>query len=517
MHPLLFSFGLLAIFDLARRVLAVRQITRGFGYFPGARMLISPISPLTRLLPRIPWILDGGGYTLNLHQHHDRYAGFLKYGWDGYTMVSAFPSPEGFIGLADAAAIKEVTTHRARFPKPVKLFKLMRAFGRNIVEAEGELWKRFRKSAAPAFSDRNNALVWDETVRTIQELGDTVWSNRSEITAENAVDITRAIALSVVGIAGFGRRISWTDEKVPQGHRMAFKDALHIVCADLILKAITPDWAMILTPRLRKLRLAFEEMKQYMSEMVVARRTADTKAERYDLLSSLIDEGDEPLSKSELDGNIFALLLAGHETIAHTTCFCLGFLALYPDEQERLYQQVKTVETALGRTPTYDDIHLLTYPLAVMYETLRLMPSAPVISKMSAEDTSLVVSNANGDKATLPVPKDTCILINIAALHYNTRYWDDPHDFKPARFLGDWPREAFMPFSQGPRGCIGRRFAETEGVAILTMLVSRYKIEVKDEPAFAAETPEERRARVLAFTTGVTMTPVRVPLTFKRR
>lgn len=70
MHPLLFSFGLLAIFDLARRVLAVRQITRGFGYFPGARMLISPISPLTRLLPRIPWILDGGGYTLNLHQHH---------------------------------------------------------------------------------------------------------------------------------------------------------------------------------------------------------------------------------------------------------------------------------------------------------------------------------------------------------------------------------------------------------------------------------------------------------------
>lgn len=149
-----------------------------------------------------------------------------------FIQVSAFPSPEGFIGLADAAAIKvgiwvfrraeqlfvdylqEATTHRARFPKPVKLFKLMRAFGRNIVEAEGELWKRFRKSAAPAFSDvrrnsllfthststyypsqRNNALVWDETVRTIQELVDTVWSDRSEITAENAVDITRAVSL----------------------------------------------------------------------------------------------------------------------------------------------------------------------------------------------------------------------------------------------------------------------------------------------------------------------------------
>jgi len=63
-----------------------------------------------------------------------------------------------------------------------------------------------------------------------------------------------------------------------------------------------------------------------------------------------------------------------------------------------------------------------------------------------------------------------------------------------------------MPFSAGVRACPGRKFFETEGIAFLTMLVSRYKIEVKEEPQFAAETFDEKKARVLALNPGITMT-----------
>ncbi|KAH9998645.1 hypothetical protein BJV77DRAFT_979476, partial [Russula vinacea] len=84
----------------------------------------------------------------------------------------------------------------------------------------------------------------------------------------------------------------------------------------------------------------------------------------------------------------------------------------------------------------------------------------------------------------------------------------------PERFLGDWPRDAFIPFSQGARACLGRRFFETEGLATMTMLVSRYKIEVKEEPQFAGETFEERYARVMAFDESMTVMSVRVPLVF---
>ena len=89
------------------------------------------------------------------------------------------------------------------------------------------------------------------------------------------------------------------------------------------------------------------------------------------------------------------------------------------------------------------------------------------------------------------------------------RYWEDPFNFKPERFLGEWNRDAFVPFSGGARACIGRgcvvhlqastprvegltipiRFSETTGVAILTILVQRYKIE--PNPKFSGE-PFER-------------------------
>ena len=86
-----------------------------------------------------------------------------------------------------------------------------------------------------------------------------------------------------------------------------------------------------------------------------------------------------------------------------------------------------------------------------------------------------------------------CLTSPLLAAHY----WDEPDAFKPARFLGSYPRDAFLPFSGGPRGCIGRGFAETEGVAVLALIISKYKVEVKDEPQFRSETFDQRKARLL--------------------
>jgi len=143
---------------------------------------------------------------------------------------------------------------------------------------------------------------------------------------------------------------------------------------------------------------------------------------------------------------------------------------------------------------------------SVFYETLRLFPPVHDIPKMAAEDTTLTVSNANGGKTTFPIPSGTYIELHVAGLHHNPRYWKDPHKFMPERFLGDWPKDAFIPFSLGARACLGRRFFETEGIAIMTMLVSKYKIEIKEEPEFAGETFEERYARIMAFDQGLTTT-----------
>ena len=90
------------------------------------------------------------------------------------------------------------------------------------------------------------------------------------------------------------------------------------------------------------------------------------------------------------------------------------------------------------------------------------------------EDTSLVIGNQAGETTVLPVPAGTEINIDVTGLHYNrksrlpqqtcpsdlqrlaARYWEDPFAFKPERFLGEWNKDAFIPFSGGARACIGR-------------------------------------------------------------
>lgn len=427
--------------------------------------------------------------------------------------------------LADPAAIKEVTSSRARFPKPLEDYEPLKIFGPNVLTSEGEEWKRYRKVVAPAFSDRNYKMVWDETVRIVNGFFDTAWGDQEVVVVDHCVsDLTLPISLSIISAAGFGKRLEWNDAStpIPQGHKMSFKESIDIVSSKFVNRAAFADWWLNLTEDGRRIKLAFDELAVYMFEMIKERLSMG-KTEHSDLFSNLLassfsDEfGATALTEAELIGNIFVFLLAGHETTAHTLCFTLALLALYPDEQEILFQHIKSVLSD-GRTPEHKDMSLLTQSMAVLYETLRLYPVATFILKQCAEDTTLNVTNTRGEKTAIPVPKGTQLQISPSGVHYNPRYWEDPHAFKPSRFLNpDWPRDAFIPFSVGPRACIGRKFFETEGVAILTMLVAKYKITVKEEPQFAGETFEQRKERILKSHAVITLAPNRVPLAFSRR
>ncbi|KAJ7340865.1 cytochrome P450 [Mycena albidolilacea] len=517
---------------VVKLVLEFHRAVASVGNHPGLRQVFSTV-----LRNRLSTVRNRRWFTKHLD--------FEKHGWDGITDVCAWPRANKGIVLADAAAIKDVTLSRARFPKPVHRYESLVFFGRNIVASEGDEWKKYRKVSAPAFSEKNNKLVWDESVRIMADMFNTRWNNADEVTIDHCVEITLPIALFVIGVAGFGRKMSWKeDTTVPPGYTMSFKDALHTVSTGTITKLIVPTWAMGLTKHLRHVKAAFNELdvgflnfqrlliqivhhpyfQAYMFDMIKARKESERKEERYDLFSQLLDasqdgteDGGAQMSDRELIGNIFIFLLAGHETTAHTLCFTFAMLALYPEEQDRLYQEIKSLMPDRSRLPTYDEMNSFKYSMAVFYETLRMFPPVTNIPKMSAEDTSIIVGNSAGATTAIPCPTGTYITIHTPGLHYNPRYWSDPSSFKPERFLGDWPKEAFLPFSAGPRACLGRRFFETEGIAILTMLMSQYKVTVKEEPQFAGETFEERKTRVLNSKPGLTMTPIRVPLTFTRR
>ncbi|KAG7096557.1 hypothetical protein E1B28_003979 [Marasmius oreades] len=500
-----------------QKAISLKKLLAGVGYHPGTRTLLSQRSTIANLLPRLPVINPGWN-----HKFNNKFTEFEHYGWDIIANLSILP--EGItVDVANAVAIKEITTWRARFPKPVEDYEVLMLFGSNIVVTEGELWKKYRKIVSPAFNDRNNKLVWEETVKIMVDLFDSVWLNQDVIPVNHIVDLTLPIALFVIGVAGFGRRISWQDDlSLPPGHKMSFKEALSEVSEGVFIKLVCPERLVGFWDKTRKVKLAFDELDQYMHEMISARQNAEKKEERYDLFSSLMDANDSPgfgqapLTEQEVIGNIFIFLIAGHETTAHTLAYTLGLLALYQEEQEILYQHIKSVIPD-DRLPTYEEMPLLTQTTAVIYETLRLFPSVNGVPKKCAEDTTLVAQSAEGETKAISIPRGTSISINVIGLHYNPRYWKDPYEFRPSRFRGDWPRDAFLPFSGGARACIGRKFSETEGTVILTMLISRYKVSVKEEPQFSGETFEEKKARIFASKPGITIAPIRMPLVFTRR
>ncbi|OAX42462.1 cytochrome P450 [Rhizopogon vinicolor AM-OR11-026] len=520
LNTLAILVGSVAALRVVQSFLDLRRLLRSINYLPGYRTILGSTTILGNVLPQTPLLTLGHDHSWRL-----KHAPFAERGLDIISAVSFWPNVIGILWIADAQTIKDIVRSRGRFPKPLDLYASLSSFGKNIVVSEGDEWKRYRKIVAPMFSDKNNRLVWDATMQVMLELFDTVWEGKDEVVIDHCVDLTQPLALFVIGAAGFGRPISWKEDSViPSGHQMTFRDALHATLQGIVIKVLVPTWAMGFTKGFRHTRLAFDELQRYLTEMIQERKGSERKEDDHDLLSRLLaanddenlSEGEVKLSDSELIGNIFILMVAGHETTAHSLAFALALLALHPDKQEELYQHIKRVLPD-GRIPTYDDMPSLGYSSAVFNEALRMFPPANSVPKSSAENTTFTVTDVDGMKRTVTVPQGIILTLDITGLHYNPKYWEDPYTFKPERFLGDWNRDAFLPFSAGYRACVGRKFSETEAAAVLTILISRYTVSIKDEPQFAGETHEQHKARILDARSVLTLAPTRLPLVFKRR
>ncbi|KAG8819652.1 hypothetical protein FRC19_009628 [Serendipita sp. 401] len=508
-----------------RYIIQIHRLFAGVGYLPGDRTLLGPNSIIPKMLPYIPFI--NRGFDFAYRQGYDI---FKKYNTD---VISRFGFiPHWFsVFVADAAIAREITSNRVAFPKPVHLYKPINIYGTNVVTSEHEEWKVHRRITAPSFSERNNRMVCEEGTRLMYELFD-LWAKQGDgtrIEVENAVETTTDFALMVIAAAGFGARFAWDDERKPSaGYKFNFLTALKVVMTNIFFRIAFPDMILGLWKRGRDVRDASRDFRRYMVEMIEARKRQAPEDRRADLLSNLISAAaleDWSVDKSsqfgfgdeELVGNVFIFLFGGHETTAHSLAFTLGLLAAHPDVQQKLYESLKELVSE-GGSPTYADIVRWPYGLAVIYEALRLYSPVSVFPKLAAEDSTFVTYSNDGDNTPIliTIPKDTTILIDIAAIHRNPKYWKEPNEFRPERFMGDYNRDAFFSFGAGPRSCMGKRFSEIEALTFLANLVLKYRFE--GTPLNEKETTEERKARLLRWKLGgLTLYPERLPLTFIRR
>src|SRR5690242_18781656 len=346
------------------------------------------------------------------------HAPFKNIGADVFIIASA-TQLTAFV--ADAETVTQITTRRNDFPKPLEMYGALDIYGKNLVSTEGSDWRMHRKLTAPSFGEKNNELVFKESLhhgRSLLGLWTGPDGHGNETVTDPAV-ATMSFALFVISSAGFDVRVKWPHEEKNRassvesdetksmlvgseksaGHKMTYREAISELLHNIMWTQVIPPKYLPFSPVKvhRTVGAAVTEWGQYMDELYEMKKqqvaSGDTNNAGMDLFDALIrasgiTEGNTKIQKSDLLGNAFVLMLAGHETTANTLHFSLIFLAMHRESQRRLQQDLD--RTFQGKTSdkwVYEEHFPKLFggmAAAVMNETLRLLQPIVNIPKSTA-------------------------------------------------------------------------------------------------------------------------------------
>ena len=357
--------------------------------------------------------------------------------------------------------------------------------GEGILFGEGSHWKRNRRLLTPTFhyqslrkfvkimcnsSDRLIQLIkrsnTDEPVEftqlvhnmTLEVILNCICSKDSDLQLK--IDPQSQESIYTLGLekirSGFVARF--------QGLRMIFDTYYyHVEAGKLFIQGVklTQEYLLSL-------------IRERESETNRDGSRGETK-DRYDMLDLLLksrDEAGNGLSRKEIVAELNTFVFAGHDTTAAASSFITYFLAKYPDLQQQCREEVLGI-IGNRKEIEWEDINKFNFLTCFIKESMRLYSPAIMISKTL--DKSIKVDD-------YIIPAGVKMDIVFALIHLNPKYWTDPHKFDPTRFndknLSKQHPYAFIPFSAGPRNCIGQNFAMAELKVLTAKLVSNFTVSI---------------------------------------
>jgi cytochrome P450 len=353
-------------------------------------------------------------------------------------------------------------TNHANYSKSQFLRRMLGPIlGDGLLTSEGELWRRQRRIAAPAFHNKRIAAFVDTFAACTQAML-TRWRTLPqpfEVTAE-----MMGLTLDIIA-----RTMLSTDVR---GEVEAVRRLMEIVVS---MRPSVPDLLGLPEWLPRRQPAAYRGAVAQFEALVagfLAERRADG-IDRGDLLAMLLAARDpdtgEGMSDKQLRDEILTIFLAGHETTANALAWVWYLLARHPQAEARLHEELDRVLG--GRVPTYADLAELKWTRMVIEETLRLYPPAHTIAR-----TALGEDRIGGVR----VPAGAFISISMYVTHRNPNLWPQPERFDPERFapaeVARRHRYAYLPFGGGPRICIGSSFALAEAQVVVAAIAQRYRV-----------------------------------------
>lgn len=353
----------------------------------------------------------------------------------------------------------------------------------HLFSIEGDRWKFLRAKLTPTFTSGKMKLMFpiitelgDKLVRKIGEQAQAEKKEGDKEGAQQLVDVKNIFArftTDIIGNCAFGIDCNSLNDANAEFLEMGER-VFQPPKPNAVYRLLTTTFRGV--SRFLGLKAVDQVAAKFFFDMVketVAYRETN-HVKREDFLSILMDmRAKSELTFNELAAQVFLFQVAGFETSSTTLTFAFYELALNQDIQQIAREEVATVLARHSGAFTYEAMMEMRYLDNVIDETLRKYPPGSNLLRIVSKDYQLT--------DTVTLKRGSLVMIPVRAIHLDPVIYTDPETFNPDRFGSDEAHGrhpmAFLPFGEGPRICIGIRFALMEIKVGMAKLLTQFRID----------------------------------------
>jgi len=335
-------------------------------------------------------------------------------------------------------------------------------------------WGKAHRLLMPAFGPLGLRTMFSPMLDVAEQMM-LRWERFGETATIDVADSMTRLTLDTIALCAFDYRFN----SFYQNEMHPFVAAMSGALDEAGRRARRPaaaNWLMLLHNR--RFDADVDTLRKVADRLIEERIRDPLLGQRGDLLDRMLTAKDpetgEKLSRENIGFQMVTFLIAGHETTSGLLSFATWLLLTHPDALKRAREEVDTVLG--GSSPGIDDLGRLVYLQQTLDETLRLWPTAPAFAVHAREATTI--------GGLYPVTPQDVLIVLTPVLHRDPAVWDEPEAFRPERFAPDalaaLPPNAWKPFGNGQRTCIGRGFAMQEAVLVMAHMLQRFDLSLAD-------------------------------------
>ncbi|CAK9797044.1 Cytochrome P450 4g15 [Anthophora plagiata] len=430
-------------------------------------------------------------------------------------VIKIWVGPKLIVFLVDPRDVEVILSSNVYIDKSAEYAFFKPWLGNGLLISSGQKWRTHRKLIAPTFHlnvlksfidlfNANSRAVVEKLRKEGTKEFD-VHNYMSELTVEILLETAMGVSKSTQESNGFEYAMAV----------MKMCDILHLRHTKVWLR---PDWLFNLT-KYGKNQIKLLEIIHGLTKKVVQRKKEEYKSgkrniidtntqnektnnttvegisfgnsvglkddldvdddvgekKRQAFLDLLIEAGENGtlLSDQEVKEQVDTIMFEGHDTTASGSSFFLAMMGCHPDIQEKVIQELDEIFGDSDRPATFQDTLQMKYLERCLLETLRMYPPVPIIAREIKTDLKLV----SGDYV---IPAGCTVVIGTYKLHRQPHIYPNPDVFNPDNFLPENTASrhyyAYVPFSAGPRSCVGRKYAMLKLKIVLSTILRNFRV-----------------------------------------